>query len=112
MTSHNEGPVIATTAGHAAAVAQDFNALASNLGSEAGIPPLPQGMPSHLDHALAWSGADFNNHEAEYIYQLTEADLAEIGTALTYFKGQCHPSIGLQPKHTIHTCLVRGSLLT
>ncbi|EOO02443.1 putative taurine catabolism dioxygenase protein [Phaeoacremonium minimum UCRPA7] len=84
MSSQNEGPVIGTTVGHA--VAQDFIALASNLGSEAGIPPLPLGMPSHLSHALAWSGADFI-HEANYIYLLTEANLAEISTALAYFKG-------------------------
>ena len=90
MSSQNEGPVIGTTVGHA--VAQDFIALASNLGSEAGIPPLPLGMPSHLSHALAWSGADFI-HEANYIYLLTEANLAEISTALAYFKGGRHISI-------------------
>ena len=85
MNFQSEGPVIGTTA--ARAVAQDFNALASNLGPESTFPALPTGMPSHLDHALAWSSADFT-HEAHYVCMLTVADLAEINAALASFKGE------------------------
>lgn len=47
---------------------------------------LPAGFPSSLDQPLAWTGAQFQD-EAEYVYQLTGADLAEINSGLRTFKG-------------------------
>ncbi|ORY65860.1 uncharacterized protein BCR38DRAFT_456546 [Pseudomassariella vexata] len=47
---------------------------------------LPTGFPVHLDSQLAWSGAQFKHH-AEYVLQLTGAELSEVSSALHKFKG-------------------------
>lgn len=49
-------------------------------------PRLPPGFPQVLNHPLSWTGAHFTD-ESQYIYQLSSADLIEIGTALDIFKG-------------------------
>jgi hypothetical protein len=47
---------------------------------------LPKGFPAKLDTQLAWVGSDFNDPQT-YIYELTQADLAEISQAISHFKG-------------------------
>ncbi|KAI0136534.1 TfdA family taurine catabolism dioxygenase TauD [Xylariales sp. AK1849] len=46
---------------------------------------LPTGFPSCLNEELAWTGAHFK-HDADYIYHLTDAEIAEINSALSGFK--------------------------
>jgi hypothetical protein len=47
---------------------------------------LPTGFSPRLDQPLAWTGAQFKD-ETEYVYQLTQAELAEINSGLQAFKG-------------------------
>ena len=46
---------------------------------------MPQDFPARLDSQLAWVGQDFAGRHS-YVYELTGADLAEIGLALAHFK--------------------------
>jgi hypothetical protein len=57
----------------------------SSLNTE--ISPLPSRFPLRLEGELAWSGSDFTD-ESSYVYNLTEADILELGAGLVHFKGQ------------------------
>lgn len=48
---------------------------------------VPAGWPTKVSGPLVWGGDDFPD-ETEYVYQLTDADKAEIALALDHFKGQ------------------------
>jgi hypothetical protein len=50
------------------------------------ISPLPAGFPRTLEGELAWTGSSFVD-ESAYVYNLTEADIQEIGAGLGHFKG-------------------------
>ncbi|KAI0602175.1 hypothetical protein F4775DRAFT_227399 [Biscogniauxia sp. FL1348] len=51
-----------------------------------GLPTsVPDGWPTRLEGPLVWSKNDFQN-ESEYVYNLTDADKAELETALKRFK--------------------------
>ncbi|KAH7163070.1 hypothetical protein B0J13DRAFT_615672 [Dactylonectria estremocensis] len=47
---------------------------------------LPDGFPQVLDLPMAWTGAQFVDHESDYIHQLSESDLQEAENALNHFK--------------------------
>lgn len=51
---------------------------------------LPQGFPAQLNHPLAWVGNDFRgtDNDEDYIYRLTEQDLAELDAAVQSFQQQ------------------------
>lgn len=55
-------------------------------------PALPAGFPDKLVSELAWIGSDFVN-ESDYVFLLSDADLAEIKAALAHFKSKVHPMI-------------------
>ncbi|KAH7022997.1 hypothetical protein EDB80DRAFT_878505 [Ilyonectria destructans] len=47
---------------------------------------LPDGFPRVVDLPMAWTGAQFVDHESDYIHTLSESDLQEAEKALTHFK--------------------------
>ena len=47
------------------------------------ISGLPEGFPKTMDSKLAWVGADIK--AGEYIYYLTEGDVAELEAAYEHF---------------------------
>ncbi|KAJ2936625.1 hypothetical protein H1R20_g468, partial [Candolleomyces eurysporus] len=48
--------------------------------------PLPEGFPKVLESPLVWEGKDWTD-EAQWTYQLSDAQLEEIDAALKYFHG-------------------------
>lgn len=91
MSSLSTGPVVG-----AARVLAVPDLGGASLASQQ-VDALPKGFPAKLDTKLAWVGSDFKDSES-YVYQLTQADLAEISQAITHFKGK---SSTFSLKHTL-----------
>ncbi|OTB02120.1 hypothetical protein M426DRAFT_62823 [Hypoxylon sp. CI-4A] len=51
-----------------------------------GLSSLPTGYPTQLPGNLAWTGSSFSDDKLHFVYNLTEEDLAEIGSAKENFK--------------------------
>jgi hypothetical protein len=84
MDYFTAGPVVTTP--FVSAAAQDLSWKGCHDVSNESL-GLPTGFPVTLDHDLAWTGARFKN-KAEYVCQLTEAEIAEVNSALVAFKGR------------------------
>ncbi|RDB24020.1 hypothetical protein Hypma_008647 [Hypsizygus marmoreus] len=52
--------------------------------------PLPEGFPKQVDGPIVWEGKDWTS-EDQWVYKLSEAELAEIHEALVHFKGLNKP---------------------
>ena len=51
---------------------------------------VPKGFPEQLSSPLVWNGKDVEQRD-DWIYQLNQAQLAEIDAALQHFKGEYNP---------------------
>jgi len=47
---------------------------------------LPDGFPPQVEGPIVWDGSDWAD-EDQWVYQLSDAELKEIGAALEHFKG-------------------------
>jgi hypothetical protein len=61
---------------------------AQRLADDPSLPltPLPEGFPKKVESPLVWEGKDWKN-EAQWVFTLTEGHLAEINSAVGYFRG-------------------------
>lgn len=83
MSTLSTGPVV----GAARTVAVPTLGGASLATQHADALTLPKGFPATLDTKLSWVGNDFQDPQT-YVYQLTQADLAEISEAISHFKSK------------------------
>ncbi|KXJ95487.1 TfdA family taurine catabolism dioxygenase TauD [Microdochium bolleyi] len=83
MVFQNAGPVVAT----APSSANLGLPIVSHGRSVDGALGCPSGFPDHLYHPLAWTGNQLSQGD-QLIHHLSQADLAEIKSALMTFKEQ------------------------
>ncbi|KAI0482333.1 Clavaminate synthase-like protein [Xylariaceae sp. FL0804] len=82
MEMQDAGPVLVPYRGEA------FRGVPSpSLPPPTAKPDLPAGYPTHIDHRLAWDGAALSK-SGDFISRLSAADLAELQSALDFFKDQ------------------------
>jgi hypothetical protein len=48
---------------------------------------VPKGFPRNLSGPLIWEGKDFVSDPDQYVYHLGDDEIAEIDSAIAYFKG-------------------------
>ena len=58
---------------------------------------LPTGFPLSVAGTMAWKGSDFQT-ESDYIFHLSGADVAELESALSGFKGTASPYSTFSPR--------------
>lgn len=57
---------------------------------------LPEGFPAQLEGPKLWTGSDYEGRESEWVYELTEEELAEIDHAVHDFEATEKPFSAIQ----------------